>query len=217
MSEIIDMVETDIEITNPGANLTNNEEFPDSTESNVRYAAYASRLRTIALTAHRYVAYTSDIGESFRPIFPPAVVKLGYGISWMYIIGDVSYMTYRAKLKQEGYLLPTDWKPWDKLSDKNKVLQPNAAPDWKMVGLERMIFQSVASMGLPAFTIHSLVKYSGNFFNKQFPKNAKLRTWGPISIGLAVVPLLPYAFDKPIEHFLAHYVFPGNHKHSKQE
>lgn len=216
MSEIIDMVETDTDIPVQKSDPINVEEFPDSTDSNIRYAAYASRLRTIALTAHRYVAYTSDIGESFRPVFPQAVVKLGYGISWLYILGDVSYITYRAKLKQEGYQLPSGWKPWDELSENNKVLKSNVSPDWKMVGLERLIFQSVASMGLPAFTIHSLVKYSGNWFNKQYPKNAMLRTWGPISIGLAVVPMLPYAFDKPIEHFLSKYVFPGNHRHSQK-
>ena len=34
-------------------------------ESGFRYAAYANRLRTILLASHRYVAYTSDIGESF--------------------------------------------------------------------------------------------------------------------------------------------------------
>lgn len=210
------MVETDTDLPLP-PDPANDEDFPDSTDSNIRYAAYASRLRTIAMTAHRYVAYTSDIGESFRPIFPASIVKVGYGISWLYILGDVSYITYRAKLKQEGYKLPHNWKPWDELSAESKVLTPNVAPDWKMVGLERLIFQSVASMGLPAFTIHSLVKHSGKWFNKHYPKNAMLRTWAPITIGLSVVPLLPFAFDKPIEHFLAHYVFPGNHKHSKLE
>lgn len=34
-------------------------------ESNLRYAAYANRFRTILVASHRYVAYTSDIGESF--------------------------------------------------------------------------------------------------------------------------------------------------------
>ena len=38
----------------------------ETTDSSVRYAAYASRLRTIMLSAHRYVAYTSDIGEIGR-------------------------------------------------------------------------------------------------------------------------------------------------------
>merc|ERR1712000_590971 len=69
---------------------------PDSTESNVRYAAYATRIRTIMLSAHRYVAYTSDIGESFRPVAHPNIVRAAYGISWLYILGDVSHEGCRA-------------------------------------------------------------------------------------------------------------------------
>jgi fission process protein 1 len=34
----------------------------DTTDTNVRYAAYASRVRTIMMSAHRYVAYTSGMG-----------------------------------------------------------------------------------------------------------------------------------------------------------
>ncbi|SCU79904.1 LAFA_0B06392g1_1 [Lachancea sp. 'fantastica'] len=191
---------------------------PDSTDSNVRYAAYASRLRTIAMASHRYVAYTSDVGESFRPVFSPVFVKLGYGISWAYILGDVSYTSWVAKLRKEGRYR-AGLKPWDEIpaADPKLVESGELAhlPDWKMVGLERMIFQSVASMGLPAFTIHSTVKYSGTWFNKQFPKNAALRTWGPIALGLSVVPVLPYLFDKPIEHLLDQ-VFQNN-SHGKQE
>lgn len=194
-------------------------EIPDSTESNIRYAAYANRLRTIALAAHRYVAYTSDIGESFRPVFPSTAVKLGYGISWLYIVGDVSYVAWVSKLQKEGRYTPS-LKPWDKLPPVNEELvrsgDLDSLPDWKLVGLERAIFQSVASMGLPAFTIHSTVKYSGSWFNKQFPQSAVLRTWGPIGLGLSVVPALPYLFDKPIEHLLAK-VFASNHVHDKLE
>merc|ERR1712230_18661 len=48
---------------------------PDTTDTSMRYAAYANRLRTIMLSAHRYVAYTSDIGESFRPVAHPWLVR----------------------------------------------------------------------------------------------------------------------------------------------
>lgn len=30
-------------------------------------------------------------------------------------------------------------------------------------------------------------------------KNVKVRTWGPIGLGLAAVPALPFLFDKPVE------------------
>lgn len=63
---------------------------------------------------------------------------------------------------------------------------------------QRAIFQSLASMGLPAFTIHSVVRYSGRAMKNI--KNTKIRTWGPIGLGLAVVPFLPSLFDKPVEN-----------------
>lgn len=62
---------------------------------------------------------------------------------------------------------------------------------------QRAIFQSVASMGLPAFTIHSVVRYSGRALKDV--KNKTIRTWGPIGLGLAVVPFLPTLFDQPVE------------------
>ena len=52
-------------------------------------------------------------------------------------------------------------------------------------------------MGLPAFTIHSVVRYSGRAVKDV--KNATIRTWAPIGLGLAVVPFLPTLFDEPVE------------------
>jgi fission process protein 1 len=63
--------------------------------------------------------------------------------------------------------------------------------------VQRALFQAVASMGLPAFTIHSIVKYSGRAMKDA--KNTRIRTYGPIGLGLAAVPALPFLFDKPVE------------------
>lgn len=52
-------------------------------------------------------------------------------------------------------------------------------------------------MALPAFTIHSVVRYSGQAMKNV--RNPRLRTWGPVGLGLAVVPALPYLFDEPVE------------------
>lgn len=189
----------------------------ESTESNVRYAAYASRFRTILLSAHRYVAYTSDIGESFRPIAHPIAVKAAYGVSWTYLIGDVGYEGYKAYLRNQKTLHP---EPAD---DSQTALQAKAGEsrslgpgitgdsvgrqqpegrvvpieDYRTVMAQRAIFQGLASMGLPAFTIHSIVRYSGRALKNA--KNTRLRTWGPIGLGLAAVPALPYMFDEPVE------------------
>jgi len=170
----------------------------DSTESSVRYAAYASRLRTIMLAGQRYVAYTSDIGESFRPVAHPNWVRAAYGISWAYLAGDVSHEGYKAYLRNQKVLHPeqdADAPVGAALAAPGKV---PAIQDYRAVMAERAVFQSIASMGLPAFTIHSIVRYSGQAMKNV--KNVRLRTWGPIGLGLAAVPALPFMFDKPVEH-----------------
>lgn len=163
------------------------------------------------LSAHRYVAYTSDIGESFRPIAHPWLIKSAYGISWAYLIGDVSHEGYKAFKRNANLLEPKNQEHTqaavEAVSAKGVTYQPGqsgqpihipAIEDWKAVVAQRAVFQSVASMGLPAFTIHSIVKYSGKALKNA--SNTALRTWGPIGLGLAAVPALPYMFDEPVEH-----------------
>ncbi|QUC20043.1 uncharacterized protein UV8b_04284 [Ustilaginoidea virens] len=179
---------------------------PATTDTKLRYAAYATRLRTILLSAHRYVAYTSDIGESFRPVAHPNVVRAAYGISWLYILGDVSHEGYRAYWHNQRVRNPNlrpsahqeESAATPALHDSRPrpgVVSP--LEDWRTVMVQRGIFQSIASMGLPAFTIHSVVRYSGRALKKV--KNPTLRTWGPIGLGLSVVPFLPRMFDGPVE------------------
>lgn len=68
----------------------------DSLEGKARYLAYAGRLRTALAASTRYLAYTSDVGEAFRPIVPPAIVTAAYGISWLYLGLDVGYEGYKS-------------------------------------------------------------------------------------------------------------------------
>lgn len=164
--------------------LTDNPDIRagESTDSTVRYAAYSARIRTILLAAQRYVAYTSEIGESFRPVAHPKLVRSAYAVSWAYIGGDVFYEGYKAYLRQK---LATDTQ-----TDKNLppiALLPRKVPaidDYKVVAVKRAVFQTIASMGLPAFTIHTIVRYSGRAM-KNF-KNRTLRTWGPIGVSIQI-------------------------------
>ncbi|MCJ1421523.1 hypothetical protein MMC32_007887 [Xylographa parallela] len=182
-----------------------------STDSNLRYAAYASRARTILISAQRYVAYTSDIGESFRPVAHPWLVRGAYGISWAYLVGDVSHEGYKAYIRQQQIIHPgspgvvserahdaTDSGAGAHVAGELKPGKVPLIEDYRTVIVQRAIFQSLASMGLPAFTIHSIVRYSGQALKTA--KNTTIRTYGPIGLGLAAVPFLPYMFDKPVEN-----------------
>jgi fission process protein 1 len=84
--------------------------------------------------------------------------------------------------------------------DNGVASRPGVVPplnDYRTVMAQRALFQGVASMGLPAFTIHSIVRYSGRALKNA--KNTRIRTYGPIGLGLAAVPALPFLFDKPVE------------------
>eukprot|EP00667_Euglena_gracilis_P018999 EG_transcript_20265 len=142
-----------------------------STDTAVRYAAYIGPVSRFA----RYLAYMSDVGEAFRPVINRTFVRLGYAVSWGYCAGDVAYEAYKAHSRhgvQGGELA--------------------------QLVVERSIFQSVASMLLPAATIHTAVHCTMHLTHR-WPRAHK---WGPTAAGLALVPLLPVLYDHPVEHAL---------------
>lgn len=109
-------------------------------------------------------------------------------MSWAYLVGDVGYEGYKAYLQNQRTLHPglhreTSVRAIDgRDGAQNKPLLGHvpAIEDYRSVMLQRAIFQSVASMGLPAFTIHSIVRYSGRALKDA--KNTRIRTYGPIGV-----------------------------------
>ena len=88
---------------------------------------------------HLYRAYTSDLGEAFRPIVNPQLVQAAYGISWLYLGTDVAYEGYRTHLKyQEKQSLGHTLKE-----------EPSETTQVGIKVLKRTIFQATASMLFP--------------------------------------------------------------------
>ncbi|GAA5849322.1 hypothetical protein JCM8547_006514 [Rhodosporidiobolus lusitaniae] len=154
----------------------------NSIDSNARYMGYLARLRPVLISSSRYLAYSSDVGESFRPVVAPRVVTAAYGLSWAYVGGDVAYEGYKAHLKAK------EMAP----EQMNQVIGLTVA--------KRAIFQATASMLLPSLTIHSIVRYSAIAIKRQGIQNARVRQWLPSALGLGFIPALPFLFDEPVEH-----------------
>jgi hypothetical protein len=92
-----------------------------------------------------------------------------YGISWLYCLGDVAYASH--KQAQNGV----------------------KGTELIRFGVERAVFQAVASMAVSAFLIHSQVKITQRMTARL---NVGLR-WGPTIAGLAVIPFPPVFLDEP--------------------
>ncbi|QSL65858.1 hypothetical protein MERGE_000137 [Pneumocystis wakefieldiae] len=90
----------------------------DTVDSNVRYFGYVGRFKNLLIAASRYLAYISDAGEAFRPIAHPYSIRAAYGISWLYIIGDVTYEGYKVK-----YINKEDSGPIGRAMIKRSVFQ----------------------------------------------------------------------------------------------
>lgn len=114
-------------------------------------------------------------------------------MSWAYLVGDVGYEGYKAYLSNQRILRPVvpeavsieSSNAMEKTpGGQNISQQPGHVPaieDFRSVMVQRAVFQSLASMGLPAFTIHSIVRYSGRALKNA--KNPMIRTFGPIGVG----------------------------------
>ncbi|KAH9446679.1 hypothetical protein Pst134EA_030588 [Puccinia striiformis f. sp. tritici] len=153
----------------------------DSTDTAARYLGLVARIRPLLLPGTRYLAYTSDIGEAFRPVVNSKVVTGAYGISIAYVLGDVAYEGWKGHLQAQG-------DPNDNLVIGLKVAR-------------RAAFQGTASMLFPALTIHSAVRYSKKFIFSNMA-NPRIQSIGPTAVGLGIIPFLPTLFDEPVEHFV---------------
>ena len=152
-----------------------------------RYAAFGLRMKQLftvkakilgvkakkaALAKARYTAYSSDVGEAFRPVVPGWAVKGTYGLAIAYICGDIGLTTYKESQKPDG----------------------NTARTF----VHATVFQGIASLALPMFIIHQAV-HAAQYATKKMGRFTK---WGPTIAGLMLIPALPYAVDEPAEHII---------------
>jgi fission process protein 1 len=169
LHDVKEQVKDKLPLQSPLQLVKTTEEDLSTTDTFGRYAAYLRRL----IPLWRYAAYTSDIGEAFRPVAHPHLVTASYAMSWCYVAGDVAY---------EGYKDYND-------GVRGMILAQHVT--------KRATFQAIASMALPAFTIHSVVHLcKHHLFKKAHPK---LHSLGPTAAGLMCIPFLPM-YDEPVEH-----------------
>jgi len=146
-------------------------------ENDYRYLGYTGRIgRILAFTANkiRFLGYSSDIGESMRPLMDPRWVKLFYGVTWTYVFGDVGWNMYNEA---------------EKGSDNMIIAR---------TGIKVFTFQSIASVALPTLIIHTAVHQSQKLFVNA---PGRLKILGPVLVGLAIIPALPY-LDEPAEEII---------------
>ena len=133
------------------------------------------------LTHYRLTAFTSELGESLRPVVASAWVSASYLVSWLYVTLDVVIHGFEVH-----------------------DLTPSARAVRRAV-LHASTFQAVATMLLPAAFIHSVVHAAQHVLlharlgYASPPHLLGWRRWVPTGCGIACIPLVPVLFDHPVE------------------
>ena len=86
----------------------------------------------------------------------PYWIRSAYAVSWIYLAGDVSNETYKAYLKNQETLHkpPLSQTPnsAESFAKAKATDNPDGVPllqDYRLVGVQRAVFQTLASMALP--------------------------------------------------------------------
>jgi len=134
-------------------------------------------LATLAkrLTSLRALAYASEVGESLRPLVKPSVVRYLYGFSWLYVATDVTMKT--VALHHMG---------------RNEMIKE---------AVDKSMWHSLASILLPAVTIHSVVRTTGHMLPVAM-KSTRMGLAIPTLVGLASIPFIIPTIDNMTDWFM---------------
>ena len=123
-----------------------NEEFNDLQDGPARFLGLLGRVGVVlartAKAGSRYIAYSSDVGEAFRPLVSPNFVRASYGVALAYIATDIGLAVYGEHNRS-----------LEKVDYNTRVAR---------AGVETFTFQFCASLVVPSLIIHTAVHQAQN-------------------------------------------------------
>lgn len=125
----------------------------------------------------RYLGYANEVGESFR-YQVPKLVGPTYLVAFGYCVADA------VTTGQKTY------------NFANKEQESNPTLDAGIATIDTLLWQSLASVCLPGFAIHQLVKGT-RYVLQRVPITVPVvaTTWLPTCIGLGSIPLIIHPID----------------------
>ncbi|XP_023304008.1 mitochondrial fission process protein 1 [Lucilia cuprina] len=123
-------------------------------------------------TLVRYLGYANEVGESFRNLVSKNVVRGSYVVATGYAVADTVDKTYK------------DFK------------QSSSVSSAGITAVDVFLWQMLASVSIPGFTINRITYFSGQLLRKVNAKKSIVK-FLPVAIGLSSIPFIIH----PIDHF----------------
>lgn len=167
-------------------------------------------------TPLRYLGYSNEVGEAFRPIFGDLFTTLTYVVACSYVAADARHKYYK-QMKAGSEQNDIDWcyASWDTDEDDKKPPQEDGWLAKRMkiepvtpekaamyTGLDALLWQLTASVILPGFTINRIVTLTSGITEPWIaPPLESIGVPGalahaiPTVVGLAVIPTIVRPLD----------------------
>ncbi|XP_056360453.1 mitochondrial fission process protein 1 isoform X1 [Oenanthe melanoleuca] len=123
--------------------------------------------------------YANEVGESFRPLVPVPVVWASYGVATAYVTADAI--------------------------DKGRKAAAAHPQDPTRVGVavvDTFVWQSLASVAIPGFTINRLCAASLALLGSLTRWPLPVRRWTTTALGLAAIPLIITPIDRTVDFLM---------------
>ncbi|XP_061458914.1 mitochondrial fission process protein 1 [Rhineura floridana] len=130
----------------------------------------------------RYLGYANEVGESFRAIVPVSLVWASYGVATAYVTADAFDKGKKASAaKPEGEGQST-----------------RAA----VAVVDTFIWQALASVAIPGFTINRLCAASLYFMASMTRWPLSVRKWATTAVGLSAIPFIIKPIDRSVDFLM---------------
>ncbi|XP_035168383.1 mitochondrial fission process protein 1 [Oxyura jamaicensis] len=130
----------------------------------------------------RYLGYANEVGESFRPLVPVAAVWASYGVATAYVTADAIDKGRKAAAAHAH--------------DPGKATRVGVAV------ADTFVWQSLASVAIPGFTINRLCAASLALLGSLTRWPLPIRKWATTALGLAAIPVIITPIDRTVDFLM---------------
>ncbi|XP_056384637.1 mitochondrial fission process protein 1 isoform X2 [Hyla sarda] len=130
----------------------------------------------------RYLGYANEVGESFRALVPKSLVWATYGVATAYVTADAADKGRKAaKANTDG---------------------PGRTADITVAVVDTFVWQSLASVAIPGFTINRICAASLFLMGRVTRWPLPVRKWATTAIGLSTIPFIITPIDRSVDFLL---------------
>ncbi|KAK3930349.1 Mitochondrial fission process protein 1 [Frankliniella fusca] len=130
-------------------------------------------------TPLRFLGYTNEVGEAFRPLIHKTIVNLSYASAFLYVLADVRDKVVKMK------------KSLSTIDETSSYTHKKVI----IAGADTLLWQTLASIAIPGFTINRICAANYYILKKATKLPKPTRKYITTAVGLLSIPFIIHPID----------------------